>query len=106
KCLERLKCLILLKCLEPVKCLECLKCIKLRFSTRNRVTSYSIQKPDGHCNIPAVVFRVDRDHKFCANPQKYWVRILIERVDAMLKGLIKGRKLHNSADSNLLARNS
>uniref|UniRef100_A0A673KWV7 Chemokine interleukin-8-like domain-containing protein n=1 Tax=Sinocyclocheilus rhinocerous TaxID=307959 RepID=A0A673KWV7_9TELE len=67
---------------------------RVRFSTRNRVTSYSIQKPNGRCNIPAVV--VDRDHKFCANPQEYWVRILMERVDEMLRGSIKGRKLHNS----------
>uniref|UniRef100_A0A672KPZ3 Chemokine interleukin-8-like domain-containing protein n=1 Tax=Sinocyclocheilus grahami TaxID=75366 RepID=A0A672KPZ3_SINGR len=79
---KRLKYLLLLKCLLIL--LKCLERLKFRLSIRNRVTSYSIQKPDGHCNIPAVL--VDRDRKFCANPQKYWVRILIERVDAMLQG--------------------
>uniref|UniRef100_A0A8C1YB80 Chemokine interleukin-8-like domain-containing protein n=1 Tax=Cyprinus carpio TaxID=7962 RepID=A0A8C1YB80_CYPCA len=81
KCLKRLICLLLLKCLILLKCLYRLKCLKFRLSIRNKVTSYSIQKPNGRCSIPAVVFRVDRDHKFCANPQEYWVRILKERVD-------------------------
>uniref|UniRef100_A0A8C2FQH6 Chemokine interleukin-8-like domain-containing protein n=1 Tax=Cyprinus carpio TaxID=7962 RepID=A0A8C2FQH6_CYPCA len=65
-----LKCLILLKNLKHLKCL---KHLKFRLSIRNKVTSYSIQKPNGRCSIPAVV--VDRDHKFCANPQEYWVRM-------------------------------
>ncbi|RXN33284.1 C-C motif chemokine 25-like protein [Labeo rohita] len=64
---------------------------RVRLSIRNKVTSYKIQQPNGRCNISAVIFRMDRDHTFCADPQEYWVRVLIDRVDKMFQGSIKDK---------------
>ncbi|XP_023699910.2 C-C motif chemokine 25b [Paramormyrops kingsleyae] len=67
----------------------CLKYVKsIRKATRRHVVEYRRQETDGGCNLPAIVFKVNYKGKWkqiCADPNKDWVKSLIETIDKPIR---------------------
>ncbi|XP_061587395.1 C-C motif chemokine 25-like [Cololabis saira] len=60
----------------------CLKYVKeLDKRTQRHAVTYKHQKPDGGCNIPAVIFIMRRGRLFCTNPNEKWVKELMQKID-------------------------
>ncbi|XP_063076238.1 C-C motif chemokine 25 [Engraulis encrasicolus] len=69
----------------------CLKYVtKLRPSMHKMARSYRIQKLDGGCNIPAIVFSMKRGKMFCADPKAAWAQKLMKLINRHNKKAIKG----------------
>ncbi|XP_013862897.1 C-C motif chemokine 21c [Austrofundulus limnaeus] len=60
-------------------CLKYLRNVEKHFY-KNAV-GYRVQKPDGGCNIPAIIFIMKKGRKYCANPNEEWVQGLMRKVD-------------------------
>uniref|UniRef100_A0A3B5AZ88 C-C motif chemokine ligand 21 n=1 Tax=Stegastes partitus TaxID=144197 RepID=A0A3B5AZ88_9TELE len=73
----------------------CLKYVReLRHGTRRHAVKYREQKPDGGCNIPAIIFTMRRGRVFCTDPKEKWVIDLMKRIDE--KNWKPPRKVQNS----------
>ncbi|KAI7795453.1 C-C motif chemokine 25b [Triplophysa rosa] len=60
----------------------CLKyVVGIRKSLRKNISGYIVQKADGGCNIPAIVFQLKKSKTLCADPRKGWVKELIMKID-------------------------
>ncbi|KAM9439730.1 C-C motif chemokine 25 [Clarias gariepinus] len=60
----------------------CLKYAKkVEWAAKKRVVSYRIQRQDGGCNLPAIVFKLKRGKQFCARPGEKWVLDLMKEID-------------------------
>ncbi|KAB5559304.1 hypothetical protein PHYPO_G00027520 [Pangasianodon hypophthalmus] len=76
--------LLLLACMYPSLAQGsyedcCLKYSKEpKMQIKKKITGYKLQKTDGGCNMPAVVFTVARKkiEKLCSDPKQLWVQNL------------------------------
>ncbi|XP_072219279.1 C-C motif chemokine 25 [Leuresthes tenuis] len=60
----------------------CLKYVKkINKGTQRHAVKYRHQKPDGGCNIPAVIFIMRKGRMFCTNPSDTWVKELMLKID-------------------------
>ncbi|XP_023136433.1 C-C motif chemokine 20 [Amphiprion ocellaris] len=60
----------------------CLKYVKkMGHSTQKHAVRYRVQKIDGGCNIPAIIFTMRRGRMFCTDPREKWVQDLMKRID-------------------------
>ncbi|CAN9502738.1 unnamed protein product [Ophioblennius macclurei] len=60
----------------------CLKYMKrMNHKTQRHVVDYREQRPDGGCNIHAIIFTMKRGRKLCANPHERWVKNLIWKLE-------------------------
>ncbi|KAF5900427.1 uncharacterized protein DAT39_009872, partial [Clarias magur] len=58
---------------------------KVEWAAKKRVVSYRIQRQDGGCNLPAIVFKLKRGKQFCARPGENWVEELKKEIDEKKK---------------------
>ncbi|XP_069014159.1 C-C motif chemokine 20 [Embiotoca jacksoni] len=60
----------------------CLKYVReLNHKTQRHAVKYRLQKADGGCNIPAVIFTMKRGRRFCTDPREQWVEELMMKID-------------------------
>ncbi|XP_060940573.1 C-C motif chemokine 25 [Limanda limanda] len=57
----------------------CLKYVK--HISQKHAVAYRVQKVDGGCNIPAVIFIMKKGRLFCTNPKESWVPKLMDKID-------------------------
>lgn len=59
----------------------CLGHVKgMKKNLKRNIVGYTMQKTDGDCNLPAVVFNMRRGKNICANPDQQWVQHLMAQV--------------------------
>ncbi|KAM9719986.1 C-C motif chemokine 25 [Menidia menidia] len=60
----------------------CLKYVKKgNKNIQRHAVKYRLQRPDGGCNIPAVIFIMRRGRMYCANPNDGWAKQLMQKID-------------------------
>ncbi|XP_035269425.1 monocyte chemotactic protein 1B-like isoform X1 [Anguilla anguilla] len=72
---------------DPTNC--CLKVSKTRLRLKN-IVDYA-EQPAGLCPVKAIVFKTRRGMWVCANPEKDWVKMAVEKVAERKKAKGKGK---------------
>ncbi|XP_034470337.1 C-C motif chemokine 20 [Hippoglossus hippoglossus] len=71
----------------------CLKYVT-KISERHAV-GYRLQRTDGGCNIPAVIFIMRKGRVFCTNGKEQWVQKLMDKINQRIgNGKRPGRRPH------------